>query len=68
MKIKVRISKTNTTEEIQLAKESTVEDLLKHLKIRPDAVIVMNKNMPIPVDDTLNEDQEITIIQVASGG
>jgi len=68
LKIKVRIAKTNTTKDIQVTKESTVGDLLEHLKIRPDAVIVMSKNMPVPVDDTLNENQEITIIQVASGG
>jgi len=68
LKIKIKISKTNTIKDVQLAKGSTVGDILEHLKVRPDAVIVMSKNLPIPVDDTLNEDQEITIIQVASGG
>jgi sulfur carrier protein ThiS len=68
LKIKVRIPKVNTIKDIQLAEGSNVEDLLKHLKIKPDAVIAMSKNMPIPVDDILNEDQEVTVIQVASGG
>ncbi len=68
LKIKVRIPKTNAIKEIQLTKGSNVGDLLKNLNVRPDTVIVMSKNMPIPVDDTLNENQEVTIIQVASGG
>jgi sulfur carrier protein ThiS len=36
--------------------------------IKPDTLIVMSDNKPIPVDDVLNEGQELTIIQVASGG
>ncbi|MDH7517959.1 MAG: MoaD/ThiS family protein [Candidatus Thermoplasmatota archaeon] len=68
MKIKVRIPKTNNVREIQIKKGSTVADLLKNLNIKPDTVIAMSKNMPIPVDDTLNENQEITIIHVSSGG
>jgi len=68
LKIKVRIPKTNAIKEIQLTKGSNVGDLLKNLNVRPDTVIVMSKNMPIPVDDTLNENQEVTIIQVESGG
>jgi sulfur carrier protein ThiS len=68
LKIKVRIPKTNNVREIQIKKGSTVADLLKNLNIKPDTVIAMSKNMPIPVDDTLNENQEITIIHVSSGG
>lgn len=36
--------------------------------MKPDTIIMMNKNQPVPIDDPLNEEQELTIIQVSSGG
>ena len=68
MKIKVKISRTNKEKEIQLEKGSTVIDLLNKLKIKPDTVVVMRNKSPIPIDDTLDEKQEIMILQVFSGG
>ena len=53
---------------INLEKGSTVEHLLKKIKIKPDTIIVMSNNKPIPIDDILKNNQELTIIQVASGG
>ena len=60
--------KTGETKKIILEKGSKVRDLLEKIKIKPDTIIVMSDNTPIPVDDTLTENQEILIIQVASGG
>lgn len=68
MKIKIKISRTNKENEIQLEQGSTVLDLLNKLKIKPDTVVIMSKKTPIPIDDTLKDKQEITIIQVFSGG
>jgi sulfur carrier protein ThiS len=68
VKIKVKISRTNDEIEIQLKKESNVLDLLNKLKIKPDTVVVMSNKIPVPIDDALNDKQEITIIQVFSGG
>ena len=68
MKINVKMTKTGETKKIILEKGSTVEDLLKKIKVKPDAIIVMSNNTPVPVDDVLSENQEILIIQVASGG
>ena len=68
MKIKVKISRTKDEKEIQIEKGSTVLDLLKILKFKPDNVVVMSDKTPIPIDDTLKDKQEITIIQVFSGG
>lgn len=68
MKIKVKISRTNKEKEIQMEKGSTVLDLLNKLNIKPDTVIVMSKKTPIPIDENLNDKQEIAIIQIFSGG
>ena len=68
VEIKAKISRTKETRKINVETGSTVEYLLKKIKLKPDTLIVMSNNEPIPVDDVLNEGQELTIIQVASGG
>ena len=68
MKIKVKISRKNEIKEIQLKDGSTVEDALSKLQIKPDTVIVMSNKTPVPIDDILKNEQELTIIQVFSGG
>jgi len=68
VKIKVKISRTNDEKEIQMKKRSTVLDLLNKLIIKPDTVVVLNNKIPIPIDSELKDKQEITIIQVFSGG
>jgi len=66
--IKVKISRTNENKEIQLEKGSTVIDVLNELKIKPDNVVVMSNKTPIPIDEYLKDKQQLTIIQVFSGG
>jgi len=68
MNVTVKIMKTDKTEKIVLEKGSTVENLLEKIKIKPDTIIVLSDNKPIPVDDILTENQEILILKVASGG
>ena len=45
-----------------------VINLLEKLDIKPDTTIVMKDKSPIPIDDDLNEGDELTIILVSSGG
>ena len=68
MKITVKIQRSNNTKEVELKEKSTIQDLLKIIKIKPDTVIVMNSNKPIPIDDIIKDKQELTILQVSSGG
>ena len=68
MEIKAKLLRTKETKKINLETGSTVEYLLKKIKLKPDTLIVMSNNKPIPIDDALNDGQELTIIQVASGG
>jgi sulfur carrier protein ThiS len=68
MKIKVKISRTNETKEISIETGSTVEDVLKKINLKPDTVIIMNKSKPIPIDDEIKDGEELTVLQVSSGG
>jgi len=68
VKITVKLSRAKETKEIHLETESTVNDLLRKMNLKPDTLIVMSDNVPIPIDNALKEGQEVTIIQVSSGG
>jgi len=68
VKIRVKLARTNKLEEITLENGSTILELLKKMNLKPDTLIVMNNNRPVPIDDTLKDNQELTIIQVSSGG
>ncbi len=68
MKIRIRITRTNDTKNLELNTGSTVLDAIKKININPDTVIVISKGTPIPIDDELCDGQELEIIQVSSGG
>jgi sulfur carrier protein ThiS len=66
--ITVNLARENTSKTINLQSGSTVDTLLKKMDLKPDTLIVTSDNQVIPVDDTLSDGQEITIILVSSGG
>jgi sulfur carrier protein ThiS len=68
MKVKITRVPQDTSTVVDINKGDKVEILLKRLRLRSDAVIVMRGSTPIPVDDTLQDEQELCILQVASGG
>ena len=68
MQITVKLLRTNDIETVNIKNHATVIDLLRKLDIKPDTVIATTENQPIPIDEKLYENQEITIIQVSSGG
>jgi sulfur carrier protein ThiS len=68
MKVKITRIPQDTTSVVEIKKGETVEFLLKKLHLRSDAVIVMRGSTPIPSDDTLEDEQSLRILQVASGG
>jgi sulfur carrier protein ThiS len=68
MKIKIMMVPSNIKKDVEINKDSTVFDLLKKIKVKPDTVIVLKNNTPVPVDDILSDVKELRIIQVASGG
>jgi sulfur carrier protein ThiS len=68
MKITVKILPENSLKQVDIISGSKVIDLLKKIKLKPDTIIVIKDNKPIPVDEILDEGQELSILQVASGG
>jgi sulfur carrier protein ThiS len=68
LKISVKISREKDKKEINLRDGSTVIDLLKKLNLKPDTLIVLNDDIPIPIDDVLKDKQNLSIILVSSGG
>jgi sulfur carrier protein ThiS len=68
MKVTIRFVPQNTTKELILEKGSTVTDLLHLLHRRPDTVIVLKNKTPVPEDAIIADDQELSVVQVASGG
>lgn len=68
MIISVKLSRSDKIKKIQIENNSTILDLLIKLDIKPDTVIVMRDNSPIPIDEKLENDEDLSIIQVSSGG
>ena len=68
MKIRVKIPRTNKIKEVDLEKGAIIKDLLEKINFKPDTVIIMDNNKPLPITDVLIDSQELTILQVSSGG
>jgi len=68
MKIKVKILPRNVLQEVDVANGTTVSELLQKMHLGPGAFVVLKNNVPIPVDSILKDDQELSILQVTSGG
>ena len=66
--IRVKISRSDKIREIKIENNTKISDLLEKLDLKPDNVIVMIDNVPVPIDEILTHDQELSIIQVSSGG
>ena len=68
MLVTVTMLPGNTTEKVELQQNATIVDLLLKLEIKPDTVVVLREKTPIPIDETINKEENLTLIQVASGG
>lgn len=68
IKVNVFIDKLNKNTYLELDNNSTVIDLLKKLNINPVTVIVSRNNELVLEDEELNDNDEIKILSVISGG
>ena len=68
MKITLSISPDTSKKEVTIPRGSQVLDLLKKIQLKPDTLIVLRGNTPIPIDEVLEEAEELRILRVASGG
>ncbi|MEK6946367.1 MAG: MoaD/ThiS family protein [Nanoarchaeota archaeon] len=68
IKVKVFVDRENKNIKIELDNNFSVLGLLKKLKINPVTVIVSRNNELILEDEKLNDQDEIKILSVISGG
>jgi sulfur carrier protein ThiS len=68
MKIKVKILPRNVIQEIEVTTGITVSELLQKIQLGPGPFVVLKNNIIIPSDYVLNEDADLSILQVISGG
>jgi len=68
IKISLFIDRENKNKTVQLIGDSKVADLLKELNINPVTVIVSRNSELILEDEKLNDNDEIKILSVISGG
>lgn len=68
MQIKIFIERTNKNLEFEIKDNSKVIDLLKSLKIDHTTVLVSRNNELITEDIILNNNDNIKILSVISGG
>jgi len=68
IKIKAYIDRENRKVEVELNGSPKVSDLMKELKINPVTVIVSRNNELILEEERLQNNDEIKILSVISGG
>ena len=66
--VKIFVDRENLNKTVKLDSTALVLDLLKELKINPVTVIVSRNNELILEDEKLNDNDEIKILSVISGG
>lgn len=68
IKVSVFVDRYNKNALIELVDSAQVRDLLKELNMNPVTVIVSRNNELILEDEKLNDNDEIKILSVISGG
>ncbi len=53
---------------VPLSPGSTCEELLEVLGVDPETVIVLRGGVPIPLDETLENGEEVEVMKIVSGG
>jgi|GEM_PF-4141776 len=66
--LRIEVEYSDTTIEVVMPSDSTVEDLLRRQRLHPDSFIVMIKARPVPITRTLVDGERLRLIKVASGG
>ena len=68
MRVAVEILPSRREEPVELTPPARGLDLLKALRLAPDAHILFRGNVPIPIDETLVDGDRIRVVGVVSGG
>ena len=68
MRVTAEILPARREEQVELGPSSTGLDLLRALRLAPDAHVLVRKDVPIPADEPLADGEWIRIVAVVSGG
>jgi len=67
-KVHIKIQAGDISEQtVEIAENTTYEDLLDRLKINQETVLVLSGGNAVPLDGTISSN-EITILKVVTGG
>lgn len=68
MKVTVELFPTRREEEVELGTSPTGLDLLRALRLAPDAHILVRRDVPIAADEPLIDGERIRVVGIVSGG
>jgi len=68
MRIVAEILPARQEQEVQLGERATGSDLLRALRLAPDAHILVRRDAPIAIDERLVDGERIRVLAVVSGG
>lgn len=68
MKRSITILYDGNKDEIELTDGLTPHDIIKKLGLHIDNTIIVKGNMPMPLDEELQEGDILNLVRVASGG
>ncbi len=69
MRVRVNLLPTRReTKVLDLDERATVEDAIRAIGLLPDGWITVRRDEPLPLDEALEDDDEIDLISVVSGG
>ncbi len=68
MRITAELVQARKTEAVELPDHANGFDLLRSLKLAPEAHLVVRGDSPIPLDEPLQDQETLQIISVVSGG
>ena len=67
-KVQITIQAGEISEQtVEIAENTTYEDLLDRLEINQETVLVLNGGNAVPLDGTINS-EKLTILRVVTGG
>jgi len=64
----VKLLRNNETKTIETNNGDTVESIVTKLGLHPDSLIVLHKSKPVPLDEQVTSLNELTFVEVTSGG
>jgi sulfur carrier protein ThiS len=68
MKISFTLLPEQSTKTVEVTEGTPIIEVLRKLQLHPDALIILRNNTPIPIDEKLVKDEDLSVLKVASGG